>query len=196
MASRRETQEVGRVTSFNGLRWNLNENLALRRLAIASEMESKSVLNFFFFAPRLKLCMQPSAVARGWQPTVRLDGRRLPVVGWNQQEGSRRVRRELALGFRIACTGTRDGQILSFCGSISGSQSNARELSTGHTHMLHAVVTRFSSEIRHMAIYIHVRYARRWWWADADGVACPVTGRARRHRLRGEYVAHDLIGCH
>lgn len=150
MASRRETQGGG-VTSFNGLRWNLNENLALRRLAIASEMESKSVLNFFFFAPRLKLCSRrPSRVDGN-----RLDGRRLPVVGWNQQEASRRVRR--ARIARARGTG-RDG-ILSFCGSISGSQSNARELSTGHTHMLHAV-TRFSSEIRHMAIYIHVRYAR------------------------------------
>lgn len=100
MASRRETQEVGRVTSFNGLRWNLNENLALRRLAIASEMESKSVLNFFF-APRLKLCSRrPSAVARGWQPT----GWPSPASCWMESAGSQQARAS-----RSHRTGTRDG---------------------------------------------------------------------------------------
>lgn len=160
MASRRETQEVGRVTSFNGLRWNLNENLALRRPAIASEMESKSVL-IFFFCFTLK-AMQPSRVDGN-----RLDGRVAVAFAFACQllDGISRK----AAGACVALAGRfshcmhghegRDG-ILSFCGSISGSQSNARELSTGHTHMLHAVVTRFSSEIRHMAIYIHVRYAR------------------------------------
>jgi hypothetical protein len=112
--------------------------------------------------------MQPSRVdgnrLDGWEGRGRLR-LRLPVVGWNQQEGSRRVRRALALasqlGFRMHARARGTGRdpiflLFYFWQPIKC----ARTLDwSHHTHMLHAV-TRFSSEIRHMAIYIHVRYAR------------------------------------
>lgn len=74
-------------------------------------MESKSVLNFYFVFCFTLEAVQPS-VARGWQPTGWVGGSRSPSPSpascWMEsvgQEGSRRVRRALALasqlGFRM-----------------------------------------------------------------------------------------------